>query len=348
MRIASGPRHGGLRDCARPRPQNRPHPPRRNCPPGPSSALTARRPAPRTPTHPPPPLQAPHAPNAAPSTAVNAAPSAAGSSRFRDLDISSHTLQAILEVMGYETMTEVQRLTLPVILKGSDCLAKAKTGTGKARRPLHSPRRAVLAPRRRPASARSNAHRSSSHTIPVPTAPHSAQTLAFLIPTIENLLRRGDHPSPTAVRALVLSPTRELAFQIAKEAETLTQFHKGISVGCFVGGVNMSKDMTRLKSRVSAPACERGRRDGAGAMAPSGGFPVLADECVLACVRPPAAGHPGGHPRTAPGPPHQHPRLRAAPLGGADAHPGADTGTTGGDLPRWPLTQSHFVAPPAV
>lgn len=63
------------------------------------------------------------------------------------------------------------------------------------------------------------------------------------------MISRGEPRSPSSIRALVLSPTRELAYQIAKEAETLTQFHKGISVACFVGGVNMSKDMTRLKSK---------------------------------------------------------------------------------------------------
>ncbi|XP_019087013.1 PREDICTED: DEAD-box ATP-dependent RNA helicase 31-like [Camelina sativa] len=44
--------------------------------------------------------------------------------------LSPLSLKAIKDA-GYETMTVVQEATLPVILKGKDVLAKAKTGTGK-------------------------------------------------------------------------------------------------------------------------------------------------------------------------------------------------------------------------
>ena len=37
-----------------------------------------------------------------------------------------------------------------------------------------------------------------------------------------------------------MSPTRELAYQIAREAEKLVTFHR-LKVGCMVGGVNISK-----------------------------------------------------------------------------------------------------------
>ncbi len=49
---------------------------------------------------------------------------------FRSLSISPLTKKALAETMKYELMTEVQALSLPVILSGHDCLAKAKTGTG--------------------------------------------------------------------------------------------------------------------------------------------------------------------------------------------------------------------------
>jgi ATP-dependent RNA helicase MSS116 len=51
--------------------------------------------------------------------------------RFDKFNISSLSLKAIHEVMGFTTMTVVQDATLPAILKGQDVLAKAKTGTGK-------------------------------------------------------------------------------------------------------------------------------------------------------------------------------------------------------------------------
>jgi ATP-dependent RNA helicase MSS116 len=52
--------------------------------------------------------------------------------RFADLQISAESRRAMAEVFGYEFMTAVQAETLPLILQeNKDCLAKAKTGTGK-------------------------------------------------------------------------------------------------------------------------------------------------------------------------------------------------------------------------
>ncbi|KAJ1690910.1 hypothetical protein LUZ63_015065 [Rhynchospora breviuscula] len=50
--------------------------------------------------------------------------------RFDECCLSQLTLKGVKSV-GYERMTIVQEATLPVILKGKDVLAKARTGTGK-------------------------------------------------------------------------------------------------------------------------------------------------------------------------------------------------------------------------
>ncbi|KAG5377149.1 hypothetical protein IGI04_041745 [Brassica rapa subsp. trilocularis] len=50
--------------------------------------------------------------------------------RFDQFPLSPLSLRAIKDA-GFETMTVVQEATLPIILKGKDVLAKAKTGTGK-------------------------------------------------------------------------------------------------------------------------------------------------------------------------------------------------------------------------
>ncbi|KAF8112532.1 hypothetical protein N665_0063s0018 [Sinapis alba] len=50
--------------------------------------------------------------------------------RFDQYPLSPLSLKALNDA-GYETMTVVQEATLPIILKGKDVLAKAKTGTGK-------------------------------------------------------------------------------------------------------------------------------------------------------------------------------------------------------------------------
>ncbi|XP_031493537.1 DEAD-box ATP-dependent RNA helicase 31-like [Nymphaea colorata] len=51
-------------------------------------------------------------------------------SRFEDTAISPLSLKGV-KTAGYDKMTVVQEATLPIILKGKDVLAKAKTGTGK-------------------------------------------------------------------------------------------------------------------------------------------------------------------------------------------------------------------------
>ena len=121
---------------------------------------------------------------------------------FASLPISAVTKRAIAEVMRYETLSAVQAQTLPVILKGSDVIAKAKTGTGK--------------------------------------------TIAFLLPTIEKL---ATVPGP-GVRALAISPTRELASQIREEAEQLLTFHKQgpnrLSSMVVFGGTNVKSDVRAL------------------------------------------------------------------------------------------------------
>ena len=112
--------------------------------------------------------------------------------KFADLDINPAVRRALAETFGYVFMSPVQSETLPPIMQGKDCLAKAKTGTGK--------------------------------------------TLGFLIPTIEKVigLRRA---SADVIPVLILSPSRELASQIAKEAEILLTLPQMKTVTMFGGTI---------------------------------------------------------------------------------------------------------------
>ena len=85
----------------------------------------------------------------------------------------------------------------------------------------------------------------------------TGKTLAFLIPVLQNIInydpkleRRGYRPpraSPEDIRAIIISPTRELAEQIAVEAQKLTQ-HTGVIIQTAVGGSQKALGLRRIKT----------------------------------------------------------------------------------------------------
>ena len=74
----------------------------------------------------------------------------------------------------------------------------------------------------------------------------TGKTLAFLIPGIERVLSSPAGRGQVAM--LVLSPTRELAAQIAEEARQLTRFH-ALHIQVMYGGTNMNSDVRQLQQR---------------------------------------------------------------------------------------------------
>jgi ATP-dependent RNA helicase MSS116, mitochondrial len=71
----------------------------------------------------------------------------------------------------------------------------------------------------------------------------TGKTLAFLVPSLENMIRaRGASASSNAV-ILIISPTRELALQIAAEAESLCRFIPPLQIVTLVGGTNVAYDV---------------------------------------------------------------------------------------------------------
>lgn len=128
--------------------------------------------------------------------------------RFEELAqhgiVSPKIIDTITNRMGIHTMTDVQRLTLNECLDGSDVIAQAKTGTGK--------------------------------------------TIAFLMPIVQRLLRDKDLERRTSsgplasvddIHALIISPTRELAEQIAADARKIVA-NTRIVVQTAVGGTQKS------------------------------------------------------------------------------------------------------------
>jgi len=76
----------------------------------------------------------------------------------------------------------------------------------------------------------------------------TGKTLGFLLPAIERILAAPAAARRGRVSALVISPTRELAQQIAEEAKQLLKFHD-LGLQTVVGGTKMSKDAAALRRR---------------------------------------------------------------------------------------------------
>ncbi|WP_305095243.1 DEAD/DEAH box helicase [Prescottella sp. R16] len=86
----------------------------------------------------------------------------------------------------------------------------------------------------------------------------SGKTLAFGLPMLARLARHEDRPDPKRPRALVLVPTRELAFQVV---DSLTPYAAslGLTVRAAVGGTPFTKQVDQLRRGVDILVATPGR-----------------------------------------------------------------------------------------
>ena len=133
---------------------------------------------------------------------------------FEKLDLIEPILNA-LQHEGYTHPTPIQAIAIPIILKGTDLLGCAQTGTGK--------------------------------------------TAAFAIPILQQLfLQKGNDKGPRKIKALIVTPTRELAIQIG---ESFTNYGKntGLRHTVIFGGVPQSQQVNPLKMGVDILVATPGR-----------------------------------------------------------------------------------------
>ncbi|KLU82874.1 hypothetical protein MAPG_01942 [Magnaporthiopsis poae ATCC 64411] len=74
----------------------------------------------------------------------------------------------------------------------------------------------------------------------------TGKTIAFLLPAIQSLLHR-DPSRGNGISLLAISPTRELALQIAKEAQMLLQRLPSIKVCTAIGGTNKNTEERQIR-----------------------------------------------------------------------------------------------------
>ncbi len=130
-------------------------------------------------------------------------------SRFEDMSLSAPLLQALKDV-GYETPSQIQAASIPVLLSGKDLVGQAQTGTGK--------------------------------------------TAAFALPLLDRLDLKN-----AQTQVLVLTPTRELALQVAEAFQTYAHHLNGFHVLPVYGGQGMALQLRQLKRGVQVVVGTPGR-----------------------------------------------------------------------------------------
>jgi len=131
---------------------------------------------------------------------------------FTELGLCEPILKAVAE-KGYDIPSPIQAEAIPAVLKGSDVMAAAQTGTGK--------------------------------------------TAGFTLPIL-HLLAAGNKAKANCVRTLILTPTRELAAQIAENVETYSKYLPLKSTVVF-GGVKINPQMQKLRQGVDVLVATPGR-----------------------------------------------------------------------------------------
>ncbi|RMJ27078.1 hypothetical protein PHISP_02026 [Aspergillus sp. HF37] len=129
---------------------------------------------------------------------------------FADLQkrglVDPKIIETIARKMNITAMTDVQSQTFHKTLQGNDVLAQAKTGTGK--------------------------------------------TIAYLVPVLQSLMNSPRSPpsgrGTAEVRSMIISPTRELAEQIAVQARLLAA-GTGLKVQTAVGGSGKQLGLNRIR-----------------------------------------------------------------------------------------------------
>jgi superfamily II DNA/RNA helicase len=144
-------------------------------------------------------------------------PTESSGPRFADLDLAAPLLDA-LKRLDISEPTPVQLQAIPLLLAGRDLIASAPTGTGKtAAFLLPALQRIALASQAAAGQAQGGQ-----------AAP--GQAAAGQAPAVRNGRRSF------GARILVLTPTRELAQQVAKHSQALSRSMQRVTTVCVTGG----------------------------------------------------------------------------------------------------------------
>lgn len=138
---------------------------------------------------------------------------------FDSLGLRAELLRAVAE-KGYHKPTPIQHKAIPLILEGRDIMGGAQTGTGKT----------------------------AGFTLPLLQRLMSQELIS------QDKLKTGRR----TIRALVLTPTRELAAQVAESVVTYGK-HLPLRSTVIFGGVNINPQIQKLRNGVDILVATPGR-----------------------------------------------------------------------------------------
>lgn len=142
--------------------------------------------------------------------------------KFSDLPLSRITLKGLTE-NNYVEMTDIQKQSIGLAFQGNDILGAAKTGSGKTL--------AFLIPVRRDLP-------------PSVLAGYNIRLTNQLFQVLE-ILYCKQWTRLDGLGALIITPTRELAYQIYETLRKVGQYHD-ISAGLVIGGKDLKFEKKRM------------------------------------------------------------------------------------------------------
>lgn len=158
-------------------------------------------------------------------------------SKFADLGIEQILLKS-LERIDFRNPTEVQVKSIPLALEGKDLIVSAQTGSGKtAAFMLPSIQRLLHELETRPQTEEISKAKSSRRKKGKPTG----------------------NPPKYGVQILVLTPTRELAMQVADATKEFIYGFKGVHIATLVGGMAYGPQINSLSREVEIIVATPGR-----------------------------------------------------------------------------------------
>ncbi|KPQ37420.1 MAG: ATP-dependent RNA helicase RhlE [Phormidesmis priestleyi Ana] len=171
---------------------------------------------------------------------------------FENLGLRAELLRAVAE-QGYTDPTPIQKKSIPIVIQGRDVMASAQTGTGKTagftlpmlQRLCEQLPAQSLPAQDAAAEPSSAAVQGKRGTKPV-------------------LRKKGDAPSPSRnagrrpIRALIVTPTRELAAQVGESVETYSKYLPIRSTVIF-GGVKINPQISKIRQGVDILVATPGR-----------------------------------------------------------------------------------------